>query len=87
MCKVQDVADFFVDSALNDPEDNMTNLRVNKLLFFAQGWSLARRHVQKWRQAGLSDPSNIRISKFLRLEQKDFRRKIGTLRIVDIAGV
>lgn len=33
MCKVQDVADFFVDSALNDPDDNMTNLRVNKLLF------------------------------------------------------
>lgn len=44
MCKVQDVADFFVDSALNDPDDNMTNLRVNKLLFFAQGWSLARRN-------------------------------------------
>lgn len=43
MCKVQDVADFFVDSALSDPEDNMTNMRVNKLLFFAQGWSLARR--------------------------------------------
>ena len=43
--------------------------------------------VQKWRQAGLSDPSTIRISKFLRLEPKDFRRKIGTLRMVDIAGV
>ena len=33
------------------------------------------------------DPSTIRISKFLRLEPKDFRRKIGTLRMVDIAGV
>lgn len=44
MCKVQDVADFFVDSALSDPEDNMTNMRVNKLLFFAQGWSLAKRN-------------------------------------------
>ena len=43
MCKVQDVADFFVDSALSDPDDNMTNMRVNKLLFFAQGWSLAKR--------------------------------------------
>jgi len=42
---------------------------------------------EKWRQAGLSDPSTIRISKFLRLEPKDFRRKIGTLRMVDIAGV
>lgn len=43
--------------------------------------------VQKWRQAGLSDPSTIRISKFLRLAPKDFRRKIGTLRMVDVAGV
>lgn len=43
MCKVQDVADFFIDSALNDPDDNMTNMRVNKMLFFAQGWSLAKR--------------------------------------------
>ena len=42
MCRVHDVADFFIDSALNDPENNMTNLRINKLLYFAQGWSLAR---------------------------------------------
>lgn len=42
MCKVHDVADFFIDSALDDPENNMTNLRINKLLYFAQGWSLAR---------------------------------------------
>lgn len=44
MCKVQDVVDFFVDSALYDPDDHMTNMRVNKLLFFAQGWSLVRRN-------------------------------------------
>ena len=43
MCKVQDVADFFIDSTINDPDDNMTNLRINKLLFFAQGWSLVKR--------------------------------------------
>ncbi len=42
MCKVHYVADFFIDSALNDPENNMTNMRINKLLYFAQGWSLAR---------------------------------------------
>ncbi len=43
MCKVQDVVDFFVDFALNDPEETMTNKRINKLLYFAQGWSLAKR--------------------------------------------
>ena len=43
--------------------------------------------IKKWRQAGLSNPSTIRISKFLRLETDDFRRKIGTLRMVDIIGV
>ena len=42
MSKVQDVVDFFIDSAINNPDDNMTNLRINKLLFFAQGWSLAK---------------------------------------------
>lgn len=42
MCKVHYVVDFFIDSALNDPENNMTNLRIQKLLFLAQGWALAR---------------------------------------------
>ena len=43
--------------------------------------------IRKWRQAGLSAPSTIRLSKFLKLEPNDFRRKIGTLKMVDIAGV
>lgn len=43
--------------------------------------------IQRWRQAGLTNPSTIRISKFLKLEQADFRRKIGSLKMVDIAGV
>lgn len=43
MCKAIDVANFFVDMANNDPNDCMTNLRVNKLLYFAQAWSLVRR--------------------------------------------
>lgn len=46
MAKVQDVALFFIDLAKqkNDAEcgDLMTNLRLQKLLFFAQGWHLAR---------------------------------------------
>lgn len=42
MCRVFDVVDFFIDSALDDPENNMTNMRINKLLYFAHGWSLER---------------------------------------------
>lgn len=40
MLKALDVANFFVEMAKRTPEDEMTNLRVNKLLFFAQGLSL-----------------------------------------------
>lgn len=42
MCRVFDAADFFIDAAADDAENNMTNMRINKLLYFAQGWSLAR---------------------------------------------
>ena len=41
MIKALDAANFFVDLARSKQAD-MTNLRVNKLLYFAQGWSLAR---------------------------------------------
>jgi uncharacterized phage-associated protein len=37
---VNDAANFFID--ICDDNDSMTNLRLNKLLYFAQGWSLAR---------------------------------------------
>jgi uncharacterized phage-associated protein len=47
MANVIDVANFFVDVAAKTAEvdrgDYMTNLRLQKLLFFAQGWHLARR--------------------------------------------
>lgn len=42
MCKALDVANFFIDLANADPDECMTNLRVNKLLYFAQGWSLVQ---------------------------------------------
>jgi uncharacterized phage-associated protein len=46
MAKVQDVARFFIDLAQHQNERNsgdlMTNLRLQKLLYFAQGWYLAR---------------------------------------------
>ncbi|MDR1404855.1 MAG: DUF4065 domain-containing protein [Candidatus Methanoplasma sp.] len=40
MASAIDVANFFIDVA-KDSDDPMTHLRVQKLLYFAQGWSLA----------------------------------------------
>ncbi|MCL2148833.1 MAG: DUF4065 domain-containing protein [Methanomassiliicoccaceae archaeon] len=40
MASASDVANFFIDINKNT-EDPMTNLRLQKYLFFAQGWSLA----------------------------------------------
>lgn len=37
MCKVSDVANFFVRLSLGGEEDFITNLKLNKLLYFAQG--------------------------------------------------
>lgn len=46
MANVKDVALFFVDVAQKRAEadggDKMTNLRLQKLLYFSQGWHLAR---------------------------------------------
>lgn len=46
MANVQDVARFFIDLAVHQNSANrgdlMTNLRLQKLLYFAQGWHLAR---------------------------------------------
>lgn len=56
MLKAIDVANFFIDIANNNDDDCITNLRVNKLLYFAQGWSLARKNkplfeeeIQAWK--------------------------------------
>lgn len=38
-----DFANFFIDLSIHSEEDPITNLRLNKLLYFAQGCSLARR--------------------------------------------
>ena len=42
MCKASDVANFFIGLSLSDSEDYITNLKLNKLMYYAQGWSLAR---------------------------------------------
>jgi len=46
MAKVQDVAKFFIDLSQKQSKhhcgDLMTNLRLQKLLYFAQGWHLSR---------------------------------------------
>ncbi|NLL95361.1 MAG: DUF4065 domain-containing protein [Thermoplasmatales archaeon] len=41
MAKAMDVASFFIE-ALGGSNDPMTNLRLNKLVYFAQVWSLVR---------------------------------------------
>lgn len=42
MANVYDVADFFVQLANQSEDDQITNLKLNKLLYFAQGAYLAR---------------------------------------------
>lgn len=44
MLKAMDVANFFVQYSNDDPQGCLTNLCLNKLLYFAQGWSLALRN-------------------------------------------
>ncbi len=36
-----DVANVFIELANDDEQGNITNMAVNKLVYFAQGWSLA----------------------------------------------
>lgn len=33
-------ANFFIDAASADFDDDMTNLKVNKMIYFVQGWSM-----------------------------------------------
>ena len=40
MSDVKDVANFFIDLAIKGNNDFMTNLRLNKLLYFTQAISL-----------------------------------------------
>ncbi|HJJ98772.1 MAG TPA: DUF4065 domain-containing protein [Methanocorpusculum sp.] len=42
MVTATNVADFFVDLANHMVDENMTNLRVNKMLYYAQAYSLVR---------------------------------------------
>ena len=41
MLSAQDVADFFILPALEDDGELITNLKLQKLLYYAQGYSLA----------------------------------------------
>lgn len=42
MANVYDVANFFIDACNNSTDDQMTNLKLNKLMYYAQGCHLAR---------------------------------------------
>ncbi len=55
MADVFDVADFFIQLANQSEDDQMTNLKLNKLLYYAQGTFLARtgknlfdRNIEAW---------------------------------------
>ena len=55
MAKASDVAEFYI-AMYEDSEDRMTNLRINRFLYFAQGWCIARlgrplfdEEIQAWR--------------------------------------
>lgn len=43
--------------------------------------------LAQWQFAGLKCPSTVRISKQLRLEQRDMIHRIGTLHPIDILGI
>lgn len=45
MVTAHNVADFFIDIAKNNENDTITNLRVNKLVYFAQAWYLTRYNI------------------------------------------
>ncbi len=42
MSKVQDAANFFIYVVNHDEDDNITNMKLNKLLYYAQGCYLSR---------------------------------------------
>ena len=42
MASAYDVADFFVDLAKYDENETITNMRINKLLYFSQAWHMVR---------------------------------------------
>lgn len=43
--------------------------------------------IKKWKEAGLTYPSTIRLSKRLLLQDTDFKYFIGKLNPIDIIGV
>lgn len=45
MVTVYNVADFFIDLAQGNENDTITNMRVNKLVYYAQAWFLARHNA------------------------------------------
>lgn len=43
--------------------------------------------LREWAYAGLTKPSTVRISKQLRLEERDMARRIGELHVWDIMNI
>ncbi|WP_034246620.1 Panacea domain-containing protein, partial [Lachnospira multipara] len=45
MANAYDVADFFIDLAKYDENETITNMRINKLLYFSQAWHMVRHNT------------------------------------------
>ena len=43
--------------------------------------------IMKWKEAGLTKPSVVRLSKMLKMQERDFLKKIGDLEDTDIYGI
>ena len=43
--------------------------------------------IMKWKEAGLTKPSVVRLSKMLKMQESDFLKKIGDLEDTDIYGI
>ena len=43
--------------------------------------------IVKWKEAGLTKPSVVRLSRMLKMKESDFLKKIGDLEDTDIYGI
>ena len=49
-----------------------------------RGDGVTEYRVKEWKEAGLDNPTSVRIDKVLRLKEQDFIKKIGQLTVADI---
>lgn len=60
-------------------QDNVFIITAYKMTSKKRGDNKDEYCIRFWQEAGLNVPTNIRLSKLLKLEKKDFIKKIGIL--------